>query len=171
MPGFRIGGYGGEMPNTLEPARANRWIIKNLGPVTKRYAMFVAKDLTLPQWKVDKLEIMGGVLWYKFAKSIKWDDITISFYDIPQPNYSAFREINKWIDLVHTNENGIKKHGGSGYKMDCVFEELDGNGTTVRSIRLKNAWPNGFNWGKLTYTSSDLKLIELTLSYDWAETF
>jgi hypothetical protein len=169
VPGFNIGGYGGDLVNTLEAARVNRWVITSLGPITSRGAVLVAKELTLPHWKADKLEIMGGSLWYKFAKNIKWEDINVQFYDIPDGDYSAFKELGKWIELVHTNDSGIKVHGGGGYKMDSMFEELDGKGETLRRIRLKYSWPHSLSWGKLNYASSDLKVIDLTLAYDWAE--
>jgi hypothetical protein len=171
MPGFNIAGYGGDLVSTLEPARAHRWVIQQLGPITQRGAMLVAKELNLPQWKTERIEILGTTLWYKFAKNVKWDDIQVTFYDIPQPEYSAFDEINKWRDLVHTNKTGILKHGGNGYKRDCVFQEQDGKGESIRNIRLKNAWPASMTWGKLSYVSTDLKIIDLTLSYDWAEVF
>lgn len=164
MPGFNISGGNGPS-NTIEMLYSHRWLIKKLGPVG-RDTLLIARDLVLPDLKIDRQEINGGTIVYKFAKSVKWDDVQVTFYD----DSKLLSEIDKWVDLVYTNDAGIKSHAPSGgYKQECQFELLDGEGTVKNTIKLMNAWPVTVSQGKLTYTNSDIKIITLTLAYDWAE--
>jgi hypothetical protein len=169
MPGFKIDGYGNSdnIPNTIEIARSHRWRIENLGPIQQPENKLVARDLTLPTWKPERLEILGTTLYYKYAKNIKWEDVTVIFYD----NYKIGTEIDRWRDRVHTNIDGIKKHGAGnqGYKLECEFHEIDGRANIKRKLKLFGAWPTNINYGKLSYTDTSLKVIELTLAYDYAQ--
>lgn len=163
MPGFVICDKGQGPPSTSEAKFSHRYEIIILGPV-QRDALLFAKDLTLPTFNAERQEILGGSLIYKYAKNIKWDDVNISFYDVVKPSISE--ELDKWKDLVATAESGLQKH--SDYKKDCVFRELDGFGDSLRTINLKGAWPASIAYGKLSYADSSLKLVEMTISYDYA---
>jgi hypothetical protein len=166
MPGFIIGGQGGPGPaNTAEPLRNHRWAIETLGPVSSN-TLLIARDLQLPDLKLERQEVLGGLLWYKFAKAVKWDDALVAFYD----DGSIAGDIQQWIDLVYTNAAGVQSHSpGSGYKKTCKFNLLNGDGSTEESMMLFNAWPVSKSEGKLSYTDSQLKLVTLTLAFDWAE--
>jgi hypothetical protein len=162
MPGFNI--KTGDGPsNTQEFLRQNRWRIKQLGPVTDQDVVLFARDLNLPEYRIDQQEILGGLLYYKFAKSVKWQDVQVTLYDINK----TLDELIKWRDQVYTNAAGIQVH--STYKKDSIFELLDGNGSPLKKITLKNSWPVSIAQGQLTYTSSEVKLITITLAYDFAE--
>jgi hypothetical protein len=163
LPGFTICGKGSGPDNTVEPKFTYRYNILILGPI-QRDALLFAKDLTLPTFSAERQEIIGGSLIYKYAKNIKWEDVNISFYDVAKPSIS--NELDEWKDLVATSEAGLQKH--SDYKKDCVFEELNGLGKKLRTIKLKGAWPASIAYGKLSYTDSSIKIVELTLSYDYA---
>ena len=39
----------------------------------------------------------------------------------------------------------------------------------MQEYRLINSWPSVIKYGELTYTTSDIKKVEVTLTYDWAE--
>jgi hypothetical protein len=165
MPGFKIAGYGGDAVSTLETLRPHRWRIIQLGPITSQDYLLTAKELTLPQWKAEQLTVLGAVLTYKYAKNVKWDDISVMFYDTK----GLAAEIEKWRSLVNTDDNGILVHGSGGYKKECEFEELDGKGDAVRNIKLFGSWPNTINYGKLSYQNSELKSIDLSITYDYAK--
>lgn len=165
MPGFNIGGGGDGPDSKLELLFNHRWIIEQLGPIS-RDQLIIARDLMLPDLKIERQEINGGTIIYKFAKSVKWDDVQVTFYD----DGNILNEIRDWLELVYTNDEGIKSHAPSGgYKQECKFKLLGGEGKAINTIVLKNAWPVSVSQGKLTYTNSDIKLITLTLAYDWAE--
>lgn len=166
MPGFVINGYGNQYPihNNIETFRRHRWVIQQLGPITHRNVLIVANEITLPKWTPDKIEMVYSVE-YKYAKNVKWSDCTISFYDALN-DYSIIDELQDWRDKVHTIENGILKH--SDYKQDSVLIELDGKGSEARKCTLKGSWPISIDYGKLSMSDSTIKLVELTLSLDYA---
>lgn len=166
MPGFSIGGSGDGPPNSLETMREHRWEVTQFGPIMQRELLRISKEVDLPGYAVDVLEILGGAHWYKFAKGIKWKDVTITFYD----DGRLLPQVESWKDMVYTNESGILVHTpGSGYKQDVTFELLDGQGSPVYSVILRQAWPSQIMDGKLSHTSSEIKIITVILSYDYAE--
>ena len=169
MPGFKIENYDSNgPPNTVETARSHRWFISKLGPVGNENDIFIklAKEMTLPTWKVEQLNVLGASLNYKFAKNVKWEDITITFYD----TISITQKLEDWRNKVHKNDTGIGNHGISGgYKDTCEFTEVDGKGVTIRKVTLNGSWPSTVGYGKLSYADSSIKLVELTLTYDYAE--
>ena len=66
--------------------------------------------------------------------------------------------------------SGIGTHSPSGgYKQESKFDLLDGSGATINSYTLKNSWPINISQGKLTYTDTEIKIVTVTLAYDWAE--
>lgn len=165
MSGFMIGGSGGDVPNTIETLRVHRWLITKFGPVSPR-RLLIARDLNLPDLNIEQQEVLGGLIWYKFAKAVRWQDAQVAFYDDGGIGFA----IDNWKDKVYTNEDGIKTHTpGSGYKMDCEFQLLDGQDAVDNKLILHGAWPKAISEGRLTYTSSDIKLITVTLAFDWAE--
>jgi hypothetical protein len=166
MPGFSIGGSGNGPPNTQDTLRVYRWLITQLGPITSREQLRVAKEITLPNVNIDKQDILGGTLYYKYAKAVKWEDVMVTLYDTGQTLF----QLESWKDLVYSNASGIKNHNpNSGYKKEAVFELMDGEGSVVNTVRLKNAWPTKIVHGRLTYAASDIKVIQVVLVYDWAE--
>lgn len=166
MPGFVINGQGGPGPaNTVDTLRNHRWLITNLGPV-KITQMLVARDLVLPSLKLERQEVLGGLIWYKYAKAVKWDDLDISFYD----NGIILKDLETWRDMIFTNEEGIKDHSpSSGYKKECEFVLIDGTGNTKNKFTLKGAWPAKIGHSQLSYTNNEIKLVTATMAYDWAE--
>lgn len=165
MPGFNIGGSGEGPPNTVETLRQHRWRILTLGPVGARESsrLVIAQSLQLPNVNIEEQVIQGALIAYKFAKTVKWDDATVTFYD----TFGLLRELETWRDEVYTDAAGIQSH--SDYKQDSEFELLRADGEVDVRIRLKNSWPKNIAHGPLSYGSSDIKIITLTLSYDYAE--
>lgn len=166
MPGFIVGGSGGPGPaNTVETLREHRWLISEFGPISPN-SLLIAKEVTLPTGDIEEQQILGGLIWYKFAKAVKWDDATVVFYD----DANIEPEIEKWKKLVYDNSSGIGKHNpSSGYKKKCTFQLLGGDGSVLQQVVLNNAWPKRIAHGKLSYTSSEIKMITVTMAFDWAE--
>ena len=165
MPGFKVGGKGDGPPNTLELLRQHRWLIRDMGPISEDNRL-VAQSITLPDLRIERQEILGGMLWYKFAKAVKFEDAQVTFYDTGE----FLDDIEEWRKKIYTTGGGIQTHApSSGYKMDCQFDMLDGTGITRNRYTLKNAWPAQISQGKLSYSDNEIKLVTITLAYDWAE--
>ena len=169
MPGFNIGGGAGgnTPPNTYEIIRNHRWRIVSLGEnIIPRAQTKFAKSLQLPAFTVEEEIITGAAIKYKFAKTVNWEDVTITFYDASP----LLDQLLKWQNLVYDSGNGIKM--ADNYKKSSTFELTDGQGSAVGpQFILINSWPKNISHSQLSYEDSELKLINLTLSYDWAEIF
>lgn len=165
MPGFAITGTEGRGPsNTQETFRTHRWRVQKLGPIRAESdpALFLAKELQLPNFSVDQDTVTGASLVYKYAKNINFEDVTISFYDTED----IISELKGWRDTIWTPEEGLRESGS--YKDTSIFLLLDGSGETLRTFTLINSWPKKISHGPLSYTSSDIKYVQVTLAYDWA---
>jgi len=171
MPGFNIGGSQPNQPrNTVEFHRAHRWIISSLGiptavggtSTTEKLRLY-AQSIQLPSLSFEEKKIKGGNSYYKIAKRADWQDVVVKFYDV----HGLFDLFNKWQDAIWTPEEGIKVP--SGYKGDPKFRLLAGDGGKVQEYRLKGAYPKLINHGEMSYTSSEVKILTVTFSYDFAE--
>ncbi len=147
--------------NTQEILRNHRWLIKQLGPINPDKLIF-AKEVSLPELRIDRQEILAGLNWYKFAKSTKWEDVTVSLYD----EGTLLADIGNWRDQVYTPDGGIQSH--DTYKQDCVFSLLNGDGLSVYDVTLTGAWPANISHSKLSFSDNQIKLITLTIAYDYA---
>jgi hypothetical protein len=169
MPGFNIGAGGGfrEPSITVEPNRAHRWRIESLGDgQIARATKVYAKSLQLPGYSIEEEIINGAAVKYKFAKIVNWEDVTISFYDVADPN--LINDLLEWEREVYTSGRGIRD--ANDYKKKCSFVLTNGQGDIVGpAFTLFNSWPKSVTHSALSYDNSEFKLVNLTLSYDWAE--
>lgn len=165
MPGFNIrgGGDGGEPPNTEETNRAHRWMIISLGEntVSNENTLF-AKTLVLPGFTVEEEVITSAAIKYKFAKTVNWEDVSIAFYD----TLNLFPQLIEWQNLVYTENAGIQP--ANSYKLRSIFSQTDNTGEPINQFTLHNSWPKSLTHSPLSYESSDIKLVDLVLSYDFA---
>lgn len=171
MPGFAISPLStpaGDLIATQSEYVYNyNWKVNNLfdeeiGPDS---AVIHLKDATLPTFTVNRDQIIGGSLEYKYAKSVSWDDVRLSWYDTVKMSSI----MKKWRNSVWTPEDGLKT--GQNYKKKSIITIMKSDGSTGTEWWLYNSWPAVIREGDLTYTSSDIKVVEVTLSYDWAESF
>jgi hypothetical protein len=173
MPGFVINSVGGH-----ESAPSGRreyyynyfWEIIQigwgpLGPEAPRSdnPLISLKDASLPTFTVNKENYQGSSLEYKFAKSVTWDDIKITWYD----TLGLLQKIKEWRESIWTQRCGLGQ--ANKYKQNSIIRNYLPTGQGGVFWILVNSWPSVIRSGELTYTSSDVKLIEVTLTYDWAE--
>jgi len=125
------------------------------------------KDATLPTFTANIDSIVGGSLEYKWAKSVIWEDIKLSWYD----SVGLIEKMRKWRKRVWDPETGIRP--ASAYKRISKLKNYlpTYNGVIGQPIvwTLNNSWPKIIKYGDLTYTQSDVKMVEMTVAYDWAE--
>jgi hypothetical protein len=166
MPGFNISGEEGGNPpsNTLETARSHRWAIPLLGPIQTSTKPILAKEFSLPDINFEVQEIMGGFATYKFAKSFKVGQFSITFYE----TLDTYKRLRKqWHDLVGTIRDGIKPH--NDYKKSVIVTLLDGEGSPIYAISFEGAWPKTLELGELSYETTDIKLITMQCEFDFLE--
>ncbi len=168
MPGFTVQSLGGTRPaaqGRVQLYHTHSWEIEdlfeqNVGLVP---ALIMARDMTLPTFTVDREVVSGASLKYKFAKDITWDDIRVVWYD----SVGMARQLQTWRQRVWNSERGLGH--ASDYKRRSTLTYSLPDLQSKVSWQLFGSWPAVIKQGELTYTSSEVKIVEVTVSYDWAE--
>ena len=127
--------------------------------------LIMLRDASTPTFTVAKESYVGVNLEYKYAKNITWDDIKLTWYDTGMIDY-----IREWRSTVWTADQGLKP--ASSYKKDTVLRcFLPGPEGSKEHFgwKLIGSWPSQISSGELTYTNSDAKIVEVTVTYDWAD--
>lgn len=174
MPGFIIGnGQSGPGPlANVEFHRSHRWVIHTLGipasvggtrTATSAFYRFYAKSLELPSLTLEEETVEGASVRYKFAKKAIWDNITISFYDV----FGLYPALREWQKKIWTPERGLGLV--NDYVGRPVFLLLDGQGTEQQRFELVGAYPSKISHGELSYASSEIKLLNVVFTFNWAE--
>lgn len=163
MPGFKVSGLGEPADSRIIPYYKYTWEIDKLFDDVVDGPLIYLKEASTPSWTIEKEEVMGASLKYKFAKSIAFDDIKVSWYDTD----GLAEIIRGWRRRVWTPEEGFKNP--AEYKRLSVIRPMTYDLTGDVVWTLHNSWPQAVRCGDLTYSDSDVKLVEVTISYDWAE--
>lgn len=166
MPGFVVEKLGaGVQASSLKPFYNYTWEIKQIfgtGPSSKSDCIIVAKDMSLPSFTVQKTEVIGSSIKYKFAEIANWDDVKITWYD----TVDMTKKIREWRTMVWTPEEGMKP--ADTYKRESVLAKFTYDESETVKWTLYNSWPSEIKEGDLTYTGSDAKVVSVTVTYDWA---
>ncbi len=170
MPGFIVQGAGGghraAQTSRREYYHNYFWEIVNLfeGPGwnNPNSPLIGLKDCSMPTFTVNKETYQGASLEYKFAKSVTWEDIKVSWYD----SVGLLEIMREWRSSIWTPECGLSE--ANQYKRQSILSYYLPTGQSANFWTLINSWPSQIRHGDLTYTSSDVKLIEATITYDWA---
>jgi len=180
MPGFVIPAVGfAPVGGNSPPALGRRdfyytytWEIIGLfidgaaPPLDGSNPLIYLKDLTLPTFTANTDSLTASSLEYKWAKGVVWEDVKVSWYDTK----GLIDVLKRWRQSVWTPDTGLQV--GSVYKKRSELAQIHlptfNEDDSVR-WRLFNSWPKVIKHGELTYTNSDVKLVEVTIAYDWAE--
>lgn len=165
-----MNGFGAGVPATVQPYYKYTWEIQQIygdsvgsNPPAERLPLVYLKEAGLPSWDFDKEEVQGASLVYKFAKGIKWNDIKFTWYD----TVGLADHIRAWRRTVWTADAGLADP--DVYKRTSIIRSLTFDWNSPVIWTCYNSWPGNVKVGDLTYTDSDVKLVEVTLVYDWAE--
>lgn len=174
MPGFSIrdiGGNGSGVPATTRYLYNYMWQVElvfgdNVGLGRNGTTLIHLKDATLPSFVVNKEIVLGSALEYKYGKSVSWEDVKLTWYD----NIGLISVMKEWRQRVWSADRGMRP--ANEYKQQTALSVLppdsDDPNEVVRFL-LHGSWPSLIRHGDLTYTSSDVKIVEVTVTYDWAE--
>lgn len=175
MPGFAIQGIDGQfggragagagVPGTQEYLYTYTWEIFQ---IFENYdnLLINAKDITTPTFTVGIETQQGASLEYKFAKNVSYDDVKVTFYDV----VGMIGIFKQWRESVWTNQGGLKT--AEQYKKVSSLAVMPPDWDILKGElwSLTGSWPSTIRHGELTYTSSDVKIVEITVTYDYAET-
>lgn len=165
MPGFIVNGVGQGAPATVKPYYKYTWEVTNFygDGIQNGSPLVYLKEAGTPSWDFDREEIQGASLVYKFAKSIKWNDVKFTWYD----TVGLHTKIKSWRESVWKADTGLLNP--DDYKKTSILKSLTFSWEEPVTWTMYNSWPAAVKVGDLTYTDSDVKQVEVTLSYDWAE--
>jgi len=171
MPGFLVGPIGGHSrPSSgrVEYYYTYFWELLNIfvdqnGQSNSESPLIQLQRATTPTFTVNKEQYLGSSLEYKFAKSVTWDDIQLTWYD----SVGLLDIVRKWRKSVWTEDRGLSP--ASTYKKNTTLRSYLPTGKSGVIWLLYNSWPSVIKHGELTYVNSDIKLVEVTVTYDWAE--
>lgn len=170
MPGFKIptpsgtiGSHGIEVPSNASYYYSYTWQIFQLfNQSTNGKATVHLRDTTLPTFTANQDTYLGSSLEYKWAKSVTWDDIKVTWYD----TIGLASIMREWRDSVWRENDGLQV--ASVYKKRSQIDVYTPDGMGIVTWCLIGSWPKIIKQGELTYTESNVKLVEVTVTYDWA---
>jgi len=172
MPGFMVGpGLGEPVPaENVKPFYTYTWDIPFLfgDNVTIETPAVFGRDCVLPTFAVQREEVEGGSIIYKFASYVNWEDVRLTFYDIPVGGYKLADQLRVWRDSVWEPGSGL--YFAEQYKKETVLRQFNMDTTETYAWRLYGSWPQSIRDGELSYTRSEVKIVDVVVVYDWADT-
>lgn len=126
-------------------------------------SLICLKDVTLPSITFEKETYTAASLQYKYASGVVYDDISMTFYDTKD----LLSYIIEWRSNIWTQASGLKT--ASEYKKNSNIYVYTPDGDLCQNFKIYGSWPSSIKYGSLTYTTSDLKYVDLSITYDWME--
>lgn len=172
MPGFvvpvrdkAIGGHGADGGAAANADFYNTYtwqIFQLFGKSIMDTGLVYLRDATLPTFTANQDSYLGSSLEYKWAKSVAWDDIKVTWYD----TVGLGQVVRDWRKRIWNPTNGLQVAGE--YKKRSQIDVYTGDGNNVVTWCLVGSWPKIVKYGELTYTESNIRTVEVTIAYDWA---
>lgn len=119
------------------------------------------KSISFPSIDIDLEDIDGASIKYYFAKSVKFTDVDITFYEI----IDTYERVLKWQQSVYDFDRGII-NVADNYMGQVILTQLQNNiKDGLYRITLHNAFPKSIKADTLDYTTDGVKLITMTFTY------
>ncbi len=137
---------------------------KILGKTAQRGESLVyLKDITLPSVSFDKETYTGASMTYKFASNVVYDDLSFVFYDTK----GLLDILLEWRKSIWDQTTGVRT--AAEYKKDTEIQVFTPQMALVEKYVFTGSWPSSIKYGSLTYTSSDIKFVDVTLTFDYLD--
>ena len=138
------------------------WKVGDISKVRGSKTIYL-KEVTLPAISFDVESIKTGHADYQFAKQVKWEDVKLTFYDTEGITPSLLEAAqNVWHP-----DKGIRV--ASEYMEDTTITAYYADGNPAYKWTLKNSWIKAVTATRLTYESSGVNNVNVTVAYSWAE--
>lgn len=177
MPGFNVSGLGSGPTNLNKPFCTYTWeaVVLPQGVLPNNIYF---RDCTEPTFNVLQEKVESAAVIYKYAAQADWEDIRASFYDVPREGKRLIDAIKRWSESVWTSIDGIKfadktigdplGRGSGGYKSDTRLKVTNSDESDEYTWLLTGSWPSEIKGSDLSYASSDIKIVDMTITYDFA---
>jgi phage tail-like protein len=170
MPGFNINGDGKGPSSLVEVVRTHRWRLEFLQIQGLRDIQQYALSCQRPSMEIDTIVMHNGQTRINLPGKYKWNPINVKFYEVlTSGGTTALKIFEYWSEsaraVVNFNTNTINPEFRSS---NTNISLEDGAGNWQHLYVLQNAWPSKVAPADLTYSSSDIATIQVTLTYDSA---
>lgn len=128
-----------------------------------------------PQLTVEKNEIFFGNERAFIAAKGLWESINITFYDFNAGSSQdgSFKRVVDWVRSCYHFSSPISSgdmgDAAHNYKRQINVTMCDAHGTAMESWYLYGCFVESMNGGDLDYSSTDLAMLECTVSFDNAD--
>jgi hypothetical protein len=156
--------------HTLETVRTHRYRISIIDTITSEIQLLAYK-CTRPTPEIDKIVIHNAQNEISRPGKHRWKPVEFTFYEILEKD-GGYSEVAyymyRWWSRKTLNIDQSLHLPPSEYLKECWIETLDGIGDSVWEYRLQETWPSKISPSNLTYTSSEIADIGVTLEYQLA---
>ena len=162
--------------NNVEPKRNFRFQVQ-LGAAATAPILWWAKTVTIPAFDVSEVEHDYLDNKFYFPGRVTWNEVSLTLVD-PISVDAVSRTNQILVDSgysVKDNENNLKTMSKkqaaatAGPLPAVVISVLNAEGVAIEVWTLRNAFLKSAKFGDLDYSSDDLRTVEMTVRYDWAE--
>lgn len=161
--------------NNVEPKRNFRFQVQLGG--TSAPILWWAKTVTIPAYDVSEVEHNYLDNKFYFPGRVSWNEVSMTLVD--PISVDAVTQTNKILEdmgyTVKANEKSkttmSKKNAAAqdGPLPAVVISVLNADGDAIEVWTLRNAFLKSAKFGDLDYSSDDLRTVEMTVRYDWAQ--
>ena len=143
---------GGARPNLFEVELAFPSAVAIDNEVLQK-SRFLVKAAALPASTVAPIEVpfRGRIL--KIAGDRTFETWTITV--INDTDFSIRSSFEKWMNVINQMENATGLQAPDTYQKDAVVHQLDRDGSTLRSYKMKDIWPTNVSTIDLNYETVD----------------
>jgi len=167
-----------------EPKRKHRFILRFPELITPdgdfAYAEYLAKSVTKPSYTVGETshKFLGNTYYYPGA--VTWNECTATIVNSVSPDgnellYQALQQmgylkpdIQEDVFLQNLPASTPNKQASLAALGQVQFDEISGEGGTLGTWKLQNAFITNVTFGDLDYAGEDLLDIVIQMRYDWA---
>ena len=163
---------------SIEPKRNFRFQVTIVG-FGDNSVIWWAKNFKTPSYDIAEASHDFMDNKYYFPGRLTWTDCSMSLVDPVSPNATQLTndivlkagfKVKTANDIVNNTLTTMSKNNSvnNGTK-SIIVTILNSDGDMVEEWTLQNAWLKGASFSDLSYDNDDLRTIDLTWRYDWAE--
>jgi hypothetical protein len=165
---------------SVEPKRNFRWLVR----MGDNEVVWWAKTVTTPAYEVSEVEHNFLDNKYYYPGRVSWNEVTLTLVDPISPDATAKTlkliteagyKVKTSNDLGNNGMSMISKSKAAGGQNKSKgigqfrIEVYNANGKLLERWGLHNAFIKSAKYGDLDYSNDELRTVEMTLRYDWAD--
>ena len=175
MSDFWSSNYSEAESGIKDPKRKFRFKVEiaGLADATSTSTVWYAKTATKPSFQIAAAEHKYLNHTFYYPGTVTWQDVTMTLVDPTSPDVAdAFGAIMAAAGYGIPDDDStfttMTKASVASALGVVAITQLDGDGESIETWTLHNAFVTEFKFGDLEYGGDDLTELSMTLKYDWA---